>query len=93
MAISENRMASVSRLLAVGLKRQLVNTARKQVPISQFVRCESTDTTTTALETRPTVRKFDPEVRQNLTDFGQYVAECMPKYVQKVKTFFLDNFF
>ena len=23
--------------------------------------------------------------RQNLTDFGQYVAECMPKYVQKVQ--------
>ena len=24
-------------------------------------------------------------VRQNLTEFGQYVAECMPKYVQKVQ--------
>ena len=32
-----------------------------------------------------TVRKFDPVQRQNLTDFGQYVAECMPKYVQKVQ--------
>ena len=32
-----------------------------------------------------TVRKFDPAVRQNLSDFGQYVAECMPKYVQKVQ--------
>ncbi len=31
------------------------------------------------------MRKFDPEVRKNLTDFGQYVAECMPKYVQKVQ--------
>ena len=30
------------------------------------------------------MRKFDPEMRQNLTEFGQYVAECMPKYVQKV---------
>merc|ERR1712133_255481 len=39
----------------------------------------------TELETRPTVRKFDPEVRQNLTEFGQYVAECLPKYVQKVQ--------
>ena len=28
---------------------------------------------------------MDPVARQNLTDFGQYVAECMPKYVQKVQ--------
>uniref|UniRef100_C1BNS4 NADH dehydrogenase [ubiquinone] iron-sulfur protein 3, mitochondrial n=1 Tax=Caligus rogercresseyi TaxID=217165 RepID=C1BNS4_CALRO len=39
----------------------------------------------TELETRPTVRKFDPAMRQNLSDFGQYVAECMPKYVQKIQ--------
>ena len=49
----------------------------------QAVRGEATDST--ALETRPTVRKFDPVVRENLTEFGQYVAECMPKYVQKVQ--------
>ena len=51
---------------------------------SPFFRKESTDSTT-ALETRPTVRKFDPVARENLTDFGQYVAECMPKFVQKVQ--------
>jgi NADH dehydrogenase (ubiquinone) Fe-S protein 3 len=32
-----------------------------------------------------TVRKFDVVQRKNLTDFGKYVAECMPKYVQKVQ--------
>ena len=32
-----------------------------------------------------TVRKFDPVQRETLTDFGKYVAECMPKYVQKVQ--------
>ena len=31
------------------------------------------------------MRKFDPVQRQNLTDFGQYVAECLPKFVQKVQ--------
>jgi NADH dehydrogenase (ubiquinone) Fe-S protein 3 len=36
-------------------------------------------------ETRPTVRKFDAVQRKTLTDFGQYVAECMPKHVQKVQ--------
>jgi len=76
-------MATVSRMLASGMRRQLVKTTRQQTPVTQFVRWEGTDST--ALETRPTVRKFDPEVRQNLTEFGQYVAECMPKFVQKVQ--------
>jgi len=84
-------MASVSRLVSAGLRRQfcrqpgaaaLLQSARPEVQL-QSVRGEATDST--ALETRPTVRKFDPVVRQNLTEFGQYVAECMPKYVQKVQ--------
>ncbi|KAF2897039.1 hypothetical protein ILUMI_09133 [Ignelater luminosus] len=37
------------------------------------------------LETRPTVRKFNPLIRSQLTEFGQYVAECLPKYVQKIQ--------
>lgn len=32
-----------------------------------------------------TVRKFDAVQRSQLTDFGKYVAECLPKYVQKVQ--------
>ena len=32
-----------------------------------------------------TIRKFDPVQREALTDFGKFVAECMPKYVQKVQ--------
>jgi NADH dehydrogenase (ubiquinone) Fe-S protein 3 len=32
-----------------------------------------------------TVRKFDSIQRGHLTDFGKYVAECLPKYVQKVQ--------
>ena len=32
-----------------------------------------------------TIRKFDPVQRETLTDFGKYVAECMPKFVQKVQ--------
>jgi len=50
--------------------------------LTQFIRHETTET---ALETRPTVRKFDPVIRKDLSDFGQYVAECMPKYVQKIQ--------
>lgn len=56
-------------------------------PLLVSHRNQSTEGTTegSQLEVRPTVRKFDPVQRQNLTDFGQYVAECMPKYVQKVQ--------
>lgn len=32
-----------------------------------------------------TVRKFDAIQRSQLGDFGKYVAECLPKYVQKVQ--------
>lgn len=32
-----------------------------------------------------TVRKPDAAARASLTDFGKYVAECLPKYVQKVQ--------
>ncbi|XP_030753431.1 NADH dehydrogenase [ubiquinone] iron-sulfur protein 3, mitochondrial-like [Sitophilus oryzae] len=36
-------------------------------------------------ETRPTVRKFDFIARSQLTDFGKYVADCLPKYIQRVQ--------
>lgn len=32
-----------------------------------------------------TVRKCNAVQRSSLTDFGKYVAECLPKYVQKVQ--------
>ncbi|CAH2089951.1 unnamed protein product [Euphydryas editha] len=44
-----------------------------------------TDQATPQAETRPTVAKFDPLQKSQLVDFGKYVAECLPKYVQKVQ--------
>lgn len=32
-----------------------------------------------------TVRKSDEVQRTDLKDFGKYVAECLPKYIQKVQ--------
>jgi len=32
-----------------------------------------------------TVRQPDAVARSHLSDFGRYVAECLPKYVQKVQ--------
>jgi len=36
-------------------------------------------------ENRPAVRKIDAVERKNLSEFGRYVAECLPKFVQKVQ--------
>jgi len=49
---------------------------------SGLSKCLSTETKE---ESRPTVRKPDLPTRSTLTDFGKYVAECMPKYVQKIQ--------
>ncbi|XP_029053220.1 NADH dehydrogenase [ubiquinone] iron-sulfur protein 3, mitochondrial [Osmia bicornis bicornis] len=43
-----------------------------------------TNTTDSEKIERPTVRKVTTDVEQ-IKDFGQYVAECLPKYVQKVQ--------
>jgi len=66
------------------LSRTSAAFTKRFVPLVSLTRHEGT--ATGEMETRPTVRKaMDPVARQNLTDFGQYVAECMPKYVQKVQ--------
>jgi len=33
----------------------------------------------------PTVRPVSPELRKTLADYGQYVGQCLPKYIQKVQ--------
>ncbi|KAJ8669725.1 hypothetical protein QAD02_000984 [Eretmocerus hayati] len=38
-----------------------------------------------ACDTRPTVRKVDPAKVEQLKEFGQYIADCLPKYVEKVE--------
>ena len=74
------------RLLSQGLARSGLAAARtQQLATPVFIQKRNEGTDATSLETRPTVRKFDPEMRKNLTEFGQYVAECLPKYVQKVQ--------
>ena len=78
-----NALRRIAGKSATVLTRAGATRANRFVPILSLSRNESTGTG--ELEVRPTVRKFDPVQRQNLTDFGQYVAECMPKYVQKVQ--------
>ncbi|XP_073820651.1 NADH dehydrogenase [ubiquinone] iron-sulfur protein 3, mitochondrial-like [Musca autumnalis] len=42
-------------------------------------------TASDAKENKPTIRKPNETTRSHLSDFGRYVAECLPKYVQKVQ--------
>lgn len=58
--------------------------------ISSVCQTSSKSLSTTAspesnVETRPTVRKGDHLVRTQLKDFGKYVAECLPKFIEKVQ--------
>lgn len=41
--------------------------------------------TTSATAISPTSLKQDPAQKKTLSDFGKYVADCLPKYVQKVQ--------
>lgn len=36
-------------------------------------------------EVRPTIRKRDQDQIEQLKDFGQYVADCLPRFVQRVQ--------
>ncbi|XP_022245587.1 NADH dehydrogenase [ubiquinone] iron-sulfur protein 3, mitochondrial-like, partial [Limulus polyphemus] len=42
-------------------------------------------TETSQQESKLTVRKQNIPMRTQLSDFGRYVADCLPKYVQKVQ--------
>lgn len=49
-------------------------------------RCLATSSPTEQeVETRPTVRKINVVAKNQLKDFGKYVAECLPKYIQRVQ--------
>ncbi|ERL87389.1 NADH dehydrogenase [ubiquinone] iron-sulfur protein 3, mitochondrial [Dendroctonus ponderosae] len=71
-------MASILRQLSRALRAP---TANKTVGGS-LARLQSSEAAAAAQETRPTVRKSDPVQRSQLKDFGKYVADCLPKYVE-----------
>ncbi|GAB1600848.1 NADH dehydrogenase [ubiquinone] iron-sulfur protein 3, mitochondrial-like [Argonauta hians] len=75
--------------MAAHLRRLLVsasaNALRRSVFRTNFCapqlyRCQST-----VPETRPTIRAEKPLEKKALFDFGEYVGNCLPKYVQKVQ--------
>lgn len=38
-----------------------------------------------------TVRPSDPVLKKQLTEFGQYVADCLPRFVQRVDVSYTDE--
>ncbi|EDW69241.1 NADH dehydrogenase [ubiquinone] iron-sulfur protein 3, mitochondrial [Drosophila virilis] len=61
-------------------------TAKHVVPAgTAALRMQSTAPVDAKAAEKPTVRKPDAAARTSLSDFGRYVAECLPKYVQKVQ--------
>ncbi|WAR11631.1 NDUS3-like protein [Mya arenaria] len=77
-----SRFGRFLRPLAVNLAKTKVLPQTRVV--SHAFRLQSTSTGA-AEEKSPTVRYADPVKTKALTDFGQYVADILPKYVQKVE--------
>ncbi|XP_050419880.1 NADH dehydrogenase [ubiquinone] iron-sulfur protein 3, mitochondrial [Adelges cooleyi] len=75
-----NRIFQQSKYL--GLHKVATHTFGVPNYIAGKVRFQSTEA---AKETKPTVRQVSEVVKQNLAEFGKYVAECLPKYVQKIQ--------
>ncbi|KAJ8302940.1 hypothetical protein KUTeg_019336 [Tegillarca granosa] len=69
----------------VGPVTNLVKNNLLRVPAAteHFFRLQTTDTAKSDL--RPTVRPQNPLLSKKLKDFGQYVAACLPKFVQEVQ--------
>ncbi|XP_014364604.2 NADH dehydrogenase [ubiquinone] iron-sulfur protein 3, mitochondrial [Papilio machaon] len=71
---------------AISVNSQLGRAILKNAPVSAMQRVATkTDEAAPQVETRPTVAKVDPLQKSQLVEFGKYVAECLPKYVQKVQ--------
>ncbi|XP_023020445.1 NADH:ubiquinone oxidoreductase core subunit S3 [Leptinotarsa decemlineata] len=71
------------------LQKILTPTVRSRPLFNQVYniasRALSTEAVEVQQETRPTVRKINVVASSQLSDFGKYVAECLPKYIQKVQ--------
>jgi len=68
-----------------GILFQGFQTIGKSAMAAMPIRLNTTATPFETPENRPTYGKIDPVVRTQLINFGRYVAEILPKYVQKVQ--------
>jgi len=74
-------MASCVRRCAISAKN-LLNFKAVRPSLTHLARLQSTVTGTDS--STPTIRPVDTVARSHLLDFGKYVGECLPKFVQKI---------
>src|SRR4051812_34824316 len=82
-------MASI-RLLQKPIQLITKSIGRRFIP-NAFALQKRLQTTATIPEKKPTVRTHDLAKRKQLTEFGVYLAECLPKFVQKIQLTFADE--
>ncbi|XP_043473849.1 NADH dehydrogenase [ubiquinone] iron-sulfur protein 3, mitochondrial [Leptopilina heterotoma] len=81
---------SILKSLLTASRTVVSGSARRYV--STFPALKSSSHETKTQELRPTIRqKKDETDIEQLKDFGQYVADCLPKYVQKVQIAAVDE--
>lgn len=74
--IVRNITTSIKKIIDLLPKKGVQNQFYRQLTIRTFC---------TASNKRGTIRKIDENKVDQLSQFGKYVAECMPKYIQKVQ--------
>ncbi|BFZ19896.1 hypothetical protein BsWGS_22935 [Bradybaena similaris] len=82
-----SRIWGLVRPIARSLSQKNVLTASPAANSVNWLQRYQTTTTAEKQETKPTIAPENSVLRQKLVDFGAYVAECLPKYVQKVQVF------
>lgn len=89
VVILQEAMATI-RLLQRSLRvvTAAIGHKRIQQPYALQMRLQSTEA---PMEKKPTVRVHDLVKRKQLSEFGVYLAECLPKFVQKVQLTYCDE--
>ena len=82
-------MASI-RLLQKPLQLLSTSICRRLTP-NTFALQKRFQSTESPVPKKPTVRTQDLVKRKQLTEFGIYLAECLPKFVQKIQLTFGDE--
>ncbi|CAG2180180.1 unnamed protein product, partial [Oppiella nova] len=84
-------MASIRWLLQKPLHLMRSTITRQLHPsLATQTRLETTAATPPP-SVKPTIKAQDPVKRKQLTEFGVYLAECVPKYVQKIQLTHCDE--
>ncbi|KAH9507651.1 NADH dehydrogenase Fe-S protein subunit 3 ndufs3 [Bulinus truncatus] len=87
-----SRICQLMRPIATSLNKKHVLRLIPTIYQSQTFQARNNSGTAANIPaTHSTIATRNEVVRQQLTQFGAYVAECLPKYVQKVDVYYHDE--